>query len=313
MELTRYEESLLKGDFGGMAQKIMEISLKVAEFNNADRFIPVKSVHAGGIGGYREGVGSWGMIGIEILEALAEAGIKFKVPYTTNMLGMDRREWRNMGMPGSFVDTQMRIVHAYRKLEAIPTYSCLPYMEENVPKFRDHVAWAETGVVTMANSYIGARCNRESELTALAAAITGRTPEYGYHLDGNRYGDYLIRTDTEISYADLGALGFFASKTGAMVPVFDGLRSDLSIDEIQHLLGGLLGAPIALAHIVGVTPEAPTLEAALGHRPPKETVIVTRKDLDKAYEELSTSKTGDVDFIAIGCHFATLEKVRRVA
>lgn len=313
MELTKYEESLLRGDYGRIAQQIMEISIKVAKFNGAPRFIPIRSVHAGGIGGYREGVGGFGTVGIEILEGLAEGGVKFKVPFTTNMLGMDLREWRNMGVPESFVDTQMRVIHAYKKLEVIPTFSCLPYMEENIPKFGDHLAWVETGVVTMANTYIGARTNRESELTGLAAAITGRTGEYGYHLKKNRYGDYLVKVDCELDYADLGALGFCAAKSGAIVPVFDGLRLNLNIDEIQQLVGSLLCAPIALAHIVGVTPEAPTLSAAFGYRKPKESVVFSRKDLNEAYETLSTAKTRDVDFVVIGCHFCTFDKVKQVA
>jgi len=313
MVLTEYEESLLRGDFGKMAQKLMEISLKVSEFNGARRLIPIRSVHAGGIGGYREGVGGFGTIGIEILEELADNGIKFKVPFTTNMLGMDLREWRTMGMPEGFVDTQMRVVHAYKKLGAIPSFSCLPYMEENVPKFGDHVAWIETGTVAMVNTYTGARSNRESELTGLAAAITGRTGEYGFHLKKNRRGDYLIKTDTELDYADLGALGFCAGMSGAMVPVFAGLRPDLDIDEIQQLVGGLLSGPIALAHIVGVTPEASTLSAAFGGRKPKGEMTFARKDLDEAYGKLCTTRSRDVDFVVIGCHFCTLDKVRRVA
>jgi len=227
---------------------------------------------------------------------------------------MDLCEWQNMGLSEDFANTQMRAVTAFRKLGAIPGYTCLPYLEENVPKMGDHVSWVETGVVTIVNSYFGARSNRESDLTGLAAGLTGRTPEYGYHLKENRYGDMLIRVDTELDYADLGALGFYAGKTGAVVPVFDGIPQNINIEEIQQLFGALgMVAPIALAHIVGVTPEAPTLEAAFGGRRPKETVTVGRKELTQAYEALSTAKGREVDFVMVGCHFCTIEKIRKIA
>ena len=313
MELTKYEESLLRGDYGRVAQKLMEISLKIAELNNAKRMIPIVSGHAGGIGGYREGVGTWGTVGIEILEALADAGIKFKVPFTTNTIGMDLCAWQEMGVPEDFAKIQMRVVDALKKLGAYPTYSCVPYMEENVPKFGDHVAWVETGVVQIANSYIGARSNRESELTGLAAAVTGRTPEYGYHLTENRYGDYLIKATTDLSYTDLGALGFCAAEAGAIVPVFDGVRNDLNIDEVQQLIGVLMAGPIALTHIVGVTPEAPNLKAAFGGRTPQETIGVGRRELDKAYQDLSTANSREVDLVMTGCHYCPLDKIREVA
>jgi hypothetical protein len=94
----------------------MEISLKIAELKGAERMVEIKSVHGSGLGTYREGSGSWGTIGIELLEALAETGLTFKVPYTTNVLGLDLYEWRNMGLPEDFANTQMRGITAFRRL-----------------------------------------------------------------------------------------------------------------------------------------------------------------------------------------------------
>ena len=314
MELTKEEERILEGKCGDTARKLLEISLKVGEVNGAERMVNIVSAHSGAISGYREGPGTFGTVCIEILEALAEAGLKFKVPYTTDPMGMDLLDWKNMGLPEDFVNTQMRGVAAFRKLGAIPSYTCIPYLEENVPKMGDHVTWVETGNVAIVNSYIGARSNREVDLTALAAAITGRIPEYGYHLKENRYGDILIKVDTDLDYADLGALGFYAGRTGAKVPVFDGLPKNLNIEEIQQLIAATAQvAPIALVHIVGVTPEAPTLEEAFGGRKPKETVTVGRKELTEAYEALNTAKGRDVDFVSIGCHFCTIGKIRKIA
>lgn len=314
MKLTTQEQKLLNGDYGDAARKLMEIAVKVGEMNGARRMVEITSVHSGLVPCYIEGPGSFGTIGIELLEDLAEAGLRFKVHYSTDPLGMDLSAWRKMGLPGDFARTQMRGIAALRKLGAILDFTCIPYLEGNVPKMGDHLAWVETGNVAIANSYFGACSNREVDLTALAAAICGRTPEYGYHLKENRYGDVLIKVEASLDYADLGALGIYAGKTGAVVPVFDGLPRNLGLEEVQQLIGAvsMLG-PIAMVHIVGTTPEAPTVRRAFGNKRPKQTVKVGRKELDHVYDTLNTARTRDVDFVSIGCHFCTIEKVRQIA
>jgi predicted aconitase len=318
MELSKEEEKLLKGDYGDAARRVMEVAVKVGEIKGAQRMIDIVSVHSGILMCYVEGLGSFGTVGIELLEELAAAGLKFKVPYSTDVLGMDLREWKNMGLPDEFAQTQMRSVTALNKLGAMPGFSCLPYLEGNLPKPGDHVAWVETVDMVMANSYIGARSNREVDLTALAAALCGRTPEYGYHLSENRYGDLLIKVAPDLDYADLGALGFYvgnyAGRVGAEVPVFDGLRQNLSLEEIRHLVEpvAVLG-PIGLVHIVGVTPEARTLEEAFGGKKTREVLTVGKKELKEASEALNSAKGKKLDLIVIGCSFCTLGQIKKIA
>ena len=314
MDLTKEEEQILEGRHGETPRKLLEISLKVGEVNGAKRMVEIKSVHSGFIAVYVEGPGSFGTIGIEMLEALAEAGLKFKVPFSTNLIGMELCEWKPMGIPEDFAKTQMRAVRALEQLGAMPGYTCIPYLQENVPRMGDNIAWVESTNVAIANSYFGARSNREVDMTALAAAITGRAPEYGYHLKENRYGDVLIKVNAELDDADLGALGFYVGKTGVQVPVFDGLGKKLSMEQIQRLLAPLsVSGPIALAHIIGVTPEAPSLEAAFDNKKPKETLVIGRKELAEGYDALNTARGRDVDFVMIGCPYCTLEKVKKVA
>ena len=314
MELTKEEERILKGEYGDTARKLMEISIKVGEVNGAERMVDIVGAQVGAAIDYIEGYGGFGTVGIELLEALAESGLRFKVRTTAIPLSMDLCAWKSMGLPEEFAETQMRSVIALRKLGAVPDYSCLPYMEGSALKMGDHIAWVESGDIAIANSYIGARTNREVDLTALAAAICGRTPEYGYHLKENRYGETLIKVDTALDYADLGALGFYVGKIGVSAPVFDGIPRKIGIEEIQQLMGPVnMQVTFDLIHIVGVTPEAPTLEAAFGGRKPKETIIVGRKELAETYEALNTAKSGEVDFVCIGCHFCTIEKIRKIA
>ena len=314
MKLTKYEESLLKGEHGDAAGRLMEISVRVGEINGAEKMVDIVSAQVGACSSYIDGNGGFGAMGIELLEALAETGLKFKVRTSVIPVSMDLREWKNMGIPDDFAETQMRSVTALRKLGAVPDYTCLPYLEGSALRMGDHIAWVETGDVVIANSYIGARTNREVDLTTLAAAICGRTPEYGYHLKENRYGETLIKVNTELEYADLGVLGFYVGSNGFTAPVFDGIPRNISIDEIQQLMGAVnMHGPIDLIHIVGVTPEARTLEEAFGGKKPGEVVVVGRKELEQAYEALNTAAGKEVDFVAMGCHYCTIEKLRKIA
>ena len=316
MDLTQEEELMLQGAYGPAAKRLISISLKVAEVNGAKGMVDVKSVHNASIHTFREGPGSWGTVGIELLEELAREGLKFKIPYTTNGCTVVP-ELVGMGLPQEAQDTQQRAVTALRKLQAVPIFSCVPFLEWSSPRLGDHLAWAETGTVTFANSYYGARTNRETDLTCLAAAFTGRTPAYGYHLDENRFGDILVEVDMELDNNDLGALGFYIAKTetGTAIPVFNGISPHIGYEGVSQLLSaqGML-APIAMVHIVGVTPEAPTLEEAFGGRKPKKTIVVTKKDIEEACQGLSTGdKDTKLDLVLLGCHYATLEKIADVA
>lgn len=65
-------------------------------------------------------------------------------------------------------------------------------------------------------------------------------------------------------------------------------------------------------HIVGVTPEAATLEEALGNRKPKFEIDVTAKNLHETLEEVS-EKSGKINLVLLGCPHYTLNQVREVA
>ncbi len=68
----------------------------------------------------------------------------------------------------------------------VTTCTCTPYLTGNLPHYGEHIAWAESSAVCYANSVLGARSNREGGPSALAAALTGRTPAYGLHLAERR-------------------------------------------------------------------------------------------------------------------------------
>lgn len=126
--------------------------------------------------------------------------------------------------------------------------------------------------------------NREGGPTALAAALTGRIPAYGYHLDRNRFGDLKIIVQTELKgITDYATLGHFAGKTAQdRVPILTGVPPSVSQDELKYLSVAIACAgSVSHYHIVGITPEAPAEEAACGLNKigPPDTFLFGPKEL----------------------------------
>jgi len=142
--------------------------------------------------------------------------------------------------------------------------------------------------VIYANSVFGARSNFESGPAALAAGITGRTPEYGFHLDAHRKGSFTVDLQARLDdLADWGMVGKLVGEPHQSyfsVPVFHSARHTPTADELKHLGAALASyGSMGMFHYVGVTPEAPSLEAALGGREPAERIVITDADLERAY------------------------------
>ncbi|MDP6037226.1 MAG: aconitase X, partial [Candidatus Latescibacteria bacterium] len=146
----------------------------------------------------------------------------------------------------------------------LPTYTCAPYLVGNVPVKGEICAWTESSAVVYANTILGARTTRHGTESAVAASLTGWVPEFGVLLDENRKGTLRIEVSADLTHpTDWGALGYFAGKhAGLGIPVFNGV-SRPSQDDAKQLCAALAtSGGVTLAHIVGVTPEADTLEEA---------------------------------------------------
>src|SRR5205823_5447891 len=158
----------------------MQILLALGGLSEAKRLVPITSAHVSGA--------SYKMIGDPGLEFLEDAArdARVVIPTTVNPLGTDLQQWQDLGIPPEFAAKQERIAAAYERMGVRPTYSCTPYHLGTRPALGEHIAWAESNAVCFANSVLGARTNRESGPSALAAAIVGATPEYGLHLDEGR-------------------------------------------------------------------------------------------------------------------------------
>jgi len=301
--LTAVEEAVLNGELSPVKQKAMEILVALGDIYGADRLIEISSAQISGVS-YK----TIGEAGLEWIESMASERVV--VPATLNPAGMDLELWRQMGIPDEFAEKQLKIIDVYRRLGVNLICSCTPYLSGYSPKIREHVAWSESSAVCYVNSVLGARTNREGGPSALAAALIGKTANYGYHLDENRRP--TLRVNVEIPLheeSDFGALGYYVGKIAENgVPFFSGVKGG-DMDGLKSLAASLAAAGgVALYHVEGVTPEAGSVGVD-----DVERVNFGQEELKTSYEELSTFRSGRVDLVAIGCPHASLSEMRKVA
>ncbi|MDK2901941.1 MAG: hypothetical protein PWQ68_1991 [Thermoanaerobacteraceae bacterium] len=307
MKLTDEEKRMLDGEHGEPVKTAMEMLVAIGEIYGADRMIPVKSAHIAGLS-----LKTHGIAGTEWAEGMAKNGAKIKIPTTMNVIGVDRS--RDLGLPEEWTKNQLRIEQAYECMGCYGTSTCVPYYCGFIPRYQEHIAWAESSAVVFVNSILGARDNREGGPSALASALTGRTPLYGLHLDENRRGDILFKVEARLNdIADYGALGSYVGrKIGNKIPVFDGIKNPY-LEELVYLGAALASSGgVAMFHIVGVTPEAPTVEAAFGGKN-YETVLITDKEIEEGKQKLTSAKDKKVDYVAIGCPHCSLRQIKEIA
>lgn len=281
----------------------MEILVALGEIFDADKLIDVKSAQISGVS-YK----TIGDAGIEWIESLSSE--KVVIPTTLNPTGMDLRLWRQMGISPQFAAKQIQIINAYLKLGAKSLCSCTPYLAGHSPKINDHISWAESSAVCYANSVLGARTNREGGPSALAAALIGKTANYGYHLDENRQPTMRINLDTHLhEESDFSALGAeIGKKVNNGVPFFTGIQHP-DADSLKSLSASLAAfGGVALFHVESVTPEADSVKAD-----DIESINFTSEELDSSYESLSTFQSGPIDLVTIGCPHASLSELKKIA
>lgn len=194
--------------------------------------------------------------------------------------------------------------------------TCTPYQIGNVPVMGEHCAWMESSAVIYINSVIGARTNVEGAHSASAAALVGKIPYWGYHTLEGRRGTHLIEIDYPVeSMLEWGLLGYWiGEKVKNEVPVLTGIHSPPNPNKLKHFgAAAASSGGVEMYHIVGVTPEARSIEDAFRDNPVKDKLRFGKAELEEAYSWFSTATDRDVDFVVIGCPHASLEQVRLVA
>ncbi len=308
LQLTDHDRSLLEGRQGPAAKMAMAILVRMAEVYGAGEMMDITQAHI-------DSTIYVGEAGLEFAERLAGLGAKVVVPTTLNVSGLDEHHWQDWEVPADWAEKAHRQMVAYQSMGTRPTWTCAPYQTDFKPEFGQQIAWGESNAIAFANSVIGARTERYPDLLDICAAITGRVPAAGLHLTENRAGQILLKLvdvprrvqEDDSFYPVLGLLMGKAAEE--RVPVIEGFEVSPTEDQLKALgAAGSSSGMVALFHIVGVTPEAPSLEAAFQGRPPTEEVIVDMDRLREAKRALTTAKGEKLDMVVLGSpHFSLAE------
>lgn len=275
MRLDEEEQAMLAGALGEPRRIAIEQQIQVARVFDAEDFVAVSQAH---VMADTESLGEAGIRWLESLAAHPESERRVRVPTITDPRGLDPCTYTRVGQTEAWAALERRTIDALRALGVLMTDTCINYQTVAAPVKGESLAMGDTGVVIYSNSVCGARSNFEGGPAAITAALTGRTPRYGLHLDRHRRGTHLFELRTRPrSLSDWGALGGIVGRgTGSYwsVPVITGVIGAPTSDELKHFGAALASyGSVPMFHMVGVTPEAPDVAACFdGPPPPAEPV-----------------------------------------
>jgi len=296
VQLTREEERIYDGEHGWANQTCMRILVRLGQLFGAERLIPIGSAHVSGVS-YK----TLGDAPIEFLRTLADSGGTVKVKTTLNPQSLDSHYLRGK-LEESLQKPQLDILRQFEKMGLTKSLTCTPYYLQRLPRGSHH-AWAESSAVVYANSVLGAWTNREGGPSALAAAIIGKTPDYGIHKAENRRPNVRVKVEAKVhNETELGALGIFLGKTlGDKIPAIIGLQKT-SNDDLKQLCAAI--ATTGMTNMFHLDDDKTARE--------KERIDVNSNQIERTVDELSSGR-GEPDLVFLGCPHCSLDEMKRIA
>lgn len=308
MYLTDHEKKLLDGSHGEAMQLAMRALYDLGQYYDVERFVKIVACHD-------DSTVFLGEAQVIFAERLVQLGARFSVPTTTNACSVDMARFDRQKHDVELMTATRRIEAAHLALGAIASWTCAPYQAGFSPAFGQQVACAESNVIAFVNSIVGARTNRYAGPLELLAGITGRVPYFGLHVTQNRRARGLITLGDEITsdmfdHDDFYTLIAYAygDIVGDRVWALDGLPPSITMDNLKNMSATMASSGgIALFHLVGITPEAQTLEMAFHGQRPQEVVTLNRKHIQNAHAQLCNfdAEGEPLDLVTLGCpHFS---------
>jgi predicted aconitase len=286
--LSPIDSALLAGEHGTAAASAMRLLVKFATAMNASSFIDISAAHI-------DGCLYHGQVSLDFVEHFVALKCRVRVPTTLNVGSMDLIHPELFNGAPELATAGTRLMRAHEDLGCFSTFTCAPYQTLFRPKLGDQIAWAESNAIVFANSVLGARTNRYGDFIDLACALTGRAPAYGLHLTDNRRARLVFAIqslppewdDTERAAIAIGSI--IGARAGSDITAITGLSPATTEDDLKGLGAAAASTGgVAMFHAVGLTPEAPTLDAALQGEQPAATHTIPAQDLRDALARLST-------------------------
>ncbi len=292
----------------GKAHRLaMQLVEQAAAIMQAPRLIPISFAHI-------DACFYTGQSHLDFVRFLLEHDAKLAVPTWTNnsVASPDDGGLRSENSDPEMVRGAHELMRLYAQLGCKPTWTCAPYQLPGGPKFGDHIAVGESNAVAFFNSAVGARTNKYGDYLDVACAITGLAPFAGLHTDEGRKADIHfscagILNEWKRQDIFFHLLGYLAGRrAGRRIPVISNLPKETTTDQLKALCAASAASGgVELLHVVGVTPEAPTLESVFKTG---EKFEITSDRLKTAHRELSTAGDGPLDCVALGTpHFSLTE------
>ena len=292
MELTKEEESSLKGEGGETLELAYRILVATGEATNADRLVPISWAHLSGVN-----YNTIGDAGEEFLSKLSQ-NTRVKVKTTLNPMGFDIDSVSKYGLDENFVQKQMSIRNSYEKMGVTPSFSCIPYEIYDLPEKNTQVSFAESNAAIYVNSIGNLKTNKESAFSALASAITGKSPYSDLRKDeitSNLTIRMKVDSPNELTY---GMLGFFAGKIADSSVTISGVDG-LDKRSCKSLCGGM-----------GTSGTCGKFNFGDGE-PESEKIDFDKKEMQNVYDELNTTDKSDI--ITLGSPQLGLEEMSDLA
>lgn len=312
LQLSSEQQAMAHGEAGPAVAWAIQQQLSVGQALGATRLRSIRSVHAGAE------IGTMGEAGLELVEWLVEQGARSTVPTSTAACSVDFARAAGYGVSLQQIERERRLHRALERFGVLDVATCINYQTLTPPRYGEHLAWGDTGAVAFANGVAGARSNYEGGPASIAAAITGLAPDYGYHQAEARLASDVIEVRCRLDgTADWSALGAWVGTQLAdywRVPaiVLDDGQPQPSVDELKHFAAAAASfGSIAMFHVVGITPDAATLDAACGNRPRQAQHTVTRQALQGLFSQ-SLASGDKVDLVVFSAPQLSLGEVQMV-
>lgn len=291
MELTREEESALKGEQGETMQMAYRILVATGEATDADKLIPIEWTHLSGVN-----YNTIGDAGEEFLSSISKDA-RVKVKTTLNPMGFDNDNVENYNLDENFITKQLSIKNSYETMGVIPSFSCIPYEIFDIPKEGTQVAFAESNAAIHANSYDNLKTNKESAFSALASALTGKSPYSSLRKadSPNLTISMNVKNPTELTY---GMLGFFAGKVGDTSVNISGLE-EMDKRQRKAMCGGMGTSGTCAKFLFGDGDSD------------CEKIDFDEKEVQNVYDELNTAEKGDI--VTLGSPQLGLDEISDLA
>jgi len=330
LRLTTDEQAMLNGQEGPARKRAMELLVEYGEALGAESLVDTNNVHLLTAFHFCPEILLNNLEVANIDEFISRSVLltddtivvdRVKAFTTSHNTTIDVDHWDLQEAttghdPDNFRDLVVGMEKYLRRIGVAMTSTCCPYMSGNLPMRGEHCAWTESSAIAFANSVLGARTNIEGDHSAFASALTGKTLNWGFHLDDNRLGSYIVHVEAQPqAVMDWDLLGYYSGfAVGNQIPVFVNVKTAPSMFKLMALASSVaVTGAVNMFHVVGVTPEAHTVEQATGRKKPEGRFEYGPEQRQQAYARANTATKEDVELVAIGCPHYNLERLGVVA